>query len=310
LWCSLCLSLLFGSRCAHRSAPPPPPPPPTPPPGVPPTPLSFPHPTFRAGLDFFSRCILPKTDDSEADNPHASHPNPSADVHGAGAGLSPASHGDEGLARFRSPLGRRMSTFALSTGLAKPESPKLGPKAAESPNVTPQIAPASAGVKVPALHENGPAAPAAAHVLQPYLAPQTALDVSFNISRRQQGSSIVLSPVASPQQPSRQRCLPSLRTHDSPDEWQDIQPARTAAQSQPSQRAATPGALQRSHGAAAFGSSGGTLAPAAHGHGAGSQGGAGSPEDEVKVQRRNRLLALASARRNEELRGVAMRSMR
>jgi hypothetical protein len=30
----------------------------------------------------------------------------------------------------------------------------------------------------------------------------------------------------------------------------------------------------------------------------------------VKVERRNRLLALASARRNEELWGVALRSMR
>ena len=213
-----------------------------------------------------------------------------------------------------------MSTFALSTGLAKPESPKLGPKTAESPNVTPQSAPASAGVKVPALPENSPAPPAAAHVLQPYLAPQTALDVSFNINRRQQGSSIVLSPVASPQQPSRQRGLPSLRTQYSPDEWQDRQTTRTAhaapaaqshaapaAQSQPLQRAAISGAHQRSHAAPAFGSSGGTLSPAAR---APAVGAAGSPEDEVKVQRRNRLLALASARRNEELWGVALRSMR
>jgi hypothetical protein len=205
-----------------------------------------------------------------------------------------------------------MSTFALSTGLAKPESPKLRPKTAESPNVTRQSAPASAGVKLPALPENNPAPPAAAHVLQPYLAPQTALDVSLNISRRQQGSSIVLSPVASPQQPSRQRGLPSLRTQYSPDEWQDIQTTRTAhaapaAQSQPLQRAATSGALQRSHAAPAFGSSGGTLSPAAR---APAVGAAGNPEDEVKVERRNRLLALASARRNEELWGVALRSMR
>lgn len=264
--------------------------------------LSPPHYTFRYGLDFCSRCFLPKIDPVHSVDAHGH--NHGADGHDA-SHCQPQGHSLkhdnlEAPFQYKSSLGRRMSTFALSTAsLAKPRSPKLEPNLTESPEMQPPFSAEPAGVKVltlQAIQNNILALSRAANTSQQ---PQ-----DYGLYQAGSDASVVNPANLISARKARQRMLPSVRSQQSPDQRNGFSDLRSSTAQLPQRLPSTSGHMlsnsPRSRGTLLFGSSD-VFAPAAsvYGNSEGSPKVSDAPADEVMMNWRNG---------REEVRGAASRS--
>ncbi len=195
--------------------------------------VSFLHSTLRYGLDFLSRCFLPKEDPVHTDDSHTLDTKHVVDSHGQLHGLS-RNNDHLGISdQFKSPLGRRMSTFALSSGnFAKPKSPELGPKSSpylgpqsspklipkshESPELQPICVAELAGVKVLALPTKNLAQARATDSSLLFAASQPTLDFSLHQADRNASSPNPAHLISA--RKARHRMLPSVRSRQSPEQ--------------------------------------------------------------------------------------------
>jgi hypothetical protein len=187
--------------------------------------VRFTHLTTRYCLDFLSRSLFPKTD---GDGPVVSHSHDGAHLEKPRPDALDKYNDHEGSAVFRSPLGRRMSTFALSTN--SKESPKLNAQTPPSPTSPPRFTPESALAPIPAGSHHGVELYPDAY--QSTLAPQA----SPGITPRSV-SAIVFSPVEKPVQASRSarvRALPVvIRPEEGASEMGVYEPAARPVQFSP-----------------------------------------------------------------------------